>query len=327
MWRASLFALLSALVAVAVLGDGAARGSEPPIVLRIPDCPAAPLSLDAFLGSLKAELAGRTPPCCALDAGDAPAGMRVTLSIEPCGPGADQVAIAVRGAGGQMGERRIALGDILPGARPRALALAVAELVRAVAEAPAPSSAPALAAIPARAQNPPAARALVASGLLEARLYPGHRLTLWGLRADLQTIRRDWQAAFGLDLVAGDPEVPLGDVRTGMIGAVFEVGRRVQTSHLALDIGPTASVAWMHLAGHATAPDSAAGTGSALVASIGGRLAVDVPGGPSGTRLRGLAEAGGVLEGAEAAVNGSPAAGARGFYLLLALGVGSGARR
>ena len=148
-----------------------------------------PSPIEAFLGSLEVELAGHVPPCCVLapppaanDAGTS--GLLVALSLDSCDAGASAVDVRVHDGGrGTTAERRVGLGDIPAEARPRALALATAELVHSLAQAP---PAPPVAAPPTNATGPAAtppataqARGLgarsagVASGERHAALGPG----------------------------------------------------------------------------------------------------------------------------------------------------------
>ena len=57
--------------------------------------------------------------------------IKVTLSIEPCDPATEQIGITVDVTDPpRTVERQVSLADLPPEARPRALALAVAELIR-----------------------------------------------------------------------------------------------------------------------------------------------------------------------------------------------------
>ena len=114
------------------LGLAASRArAAPPDAARIhvaaPGC-AAPL----LVRSLQVELAAVGPDCCTVDESPAasPPGA-IGLTIDPCDPEADQIAIALSDpARGGAIRRDLPLADVSPPARPRALALAVAELIR-----------------------------------------------------------------------------------------------------------------------------------------------------------------------------------------------------
>lgn len=135
-------------LALAVTPARAADAGSP-IRVSIPACPSYPFAVEAFLVSLEVELAGQAPPCCLLaPPGTAAAagtgGPLVTLALEPCGAGATSVSILLHDpARAQDTDRRVGLGDIPAEARPRALALAVAEMVHTLLAAPPPASPPA----------------------------------------------------------------------------------------------------------------------------------------------------------------------------------------
>src|SRR5262245_12759073 len=92
---ARVAALLAALALPAATaraaGTGAPVASPPPpagpaaVQVIAPMCEAVPLSLPAFLDSLRVELAGRATSCCAASGrGTEPGTVRVALAVEPC---------------------------------------------------------------------------------------------------------------------------------------------------------------------------------------------------------------------------------------------------
>ena len=116
---------VSMAVAIAIGSGNAAAADPPPIRVSVPACSSTPFSVEAFLGSLAVELAGHVPACCLLEqaasptVGDSPAGLRVTLSIEPCDSSATSVDVRVHDAAHATdSERRVGLGDIPIEARP-----------------------------------------------------------------------------------------------------------------------------------------------------------------------------------------------------------------
>src|SRR6476661_5266980 len=122
-----------ALVA-AVLAPVTARAADIPLIRIFPPaCETGPVSVDDFVDALRVELAGRQPHCCVVGpGGDAAAdAIRVSLSIQPCEEATQQVGVAVEvTASARTITRDVSLADLPPEARPRALALAVAELIR-----------------------------------------------------------------------------------------------------------------------------------------------------------------------------------------------------
>src|SRR6476469_7258428 len=125
-----------ALVA-AVIAPITARAADLPVIRVFPPaCAVAPVSPDDFIDALRVELAGRQPHCCVVGPGGDAAtdAVKVTLSIEPCDPATQQVAVTVDvAAPPRTIQRQVSLADLPPEARPRALALAVAELIRSAA--------------------------------------------------------------------------------------------------------------------------------------------------------------------------------------------------
>src|SRR5260221_182189 len=135
-----------------------------------PACPIAPVSVPAFVDSLRVELAGRAR---------APGGTLVTLAIEPCDAATARVHVEVTIDARPAGESDVGLDDIAVEARPRALALAVAELVRAQ-----PNSAPPLPSA-ATTPPPPTVPARPTAGFSADALFellPNRDTRLWGGR-------------------------------------------------------------------------------------------------------------------------------------------------
>ena len=106
------------------------------VVVSSQQCEADSFPLTAFLDSLRVELAGRGLHCCALaEPGDVTSPkvpLRVNIAqLGPCGTELERVRITVQKPDGlRTLDREISLSDVAPSARPRALALAVAELIR-----------------------------------------------------------------------------------------------------------------------------------------------------------------------------------------------------
>jgi hypothetical protein len=332
------FQVLMIAAVVALASASADAEDAPPIRIFVPACSSAPFSVEAFLGSLEVELAGHVPACCLLDRappqpGDDPhAGLRVTLSIDPCDGSATSVDVRVRDPSRTTeSERRVGLGDIPIEARPRALALAVAELVHS-ATVPAPAAPPAIAAAPPGASFARAgdsggtARTRVPwvflSGIIEIEAHPGHNLTVWGVRPSIAVARGHWQGAVDVDFMAGDPSVAFGDVSTRLLTGTLAAGPRLSLGHLIVDAAACGRFGWAWMAGHTDDANAVASSGSAPFASVGGRVGIFLPTAARVSHLRALVEAGAVIHGLEAAVNGSTAAGLTGGYLLFGLGFG-----
>jgi hypothetical protein len=328
------------MVAAVVAFSSASAGATdaPPIRIVVPACSSAPFSVEAFLGSLEVELAGHVPACCVLDRvppqpGDDPhAGLRVTLSIDPCDGSATSVDVRVRDSARTTdSERRVGLGDIPIEARPRALALAVAELVHS-ATAPPPVAPPAITGAPAGASVARAADSagtplprvpwIFLSGILELEAHPGHNMALWGVRSSVAVARGHWQAALDVEALTGDPSVALGDVSTRLLAGTLAAGPRFSLRHLIVDAAACGRFGWGWMAGHTGDTNAVASTGSAPFATAGGRLGIFLPTAARVSHLRALVEAGAVIHGLDATVNGTTAAGLTGGYVLFGLGFG-----
>jgi len=323
---------LPALAAAAVLALGAlpVRGAEtPPIRVSVPSCPSTPFSVEAFLGSLEVELAGHLPPCCVLAppaaANEAGApGLLVGLSLDSCDGNASAVDVRVHdGSRGTSAERRVGLGDIPPEARPRALALAAAELVHSLAQAPPPPPvAPPPTATSSAGEKSQRLPTFAVSGTIELESHPGNNMLLFGVAAALAAARGHWQAALDLQYLAGDPSVSLGDVNTNLFAAALTAGPRFALGHVVFDLGATARLGWCWMHGHVGESNAMAGSGSALVGSAGGRVGMILPTASGVSHLRAFLEGGGTIHGLEADVNGTAEAGLAGGYLLVGLGFG-----
>jgi hypothetical protein len=324
------------VIAAAIASTNAIAGAAdtPPIRISVPACSSMPFSVEAFLGSLEVELAGHVPACCLLDRvtflhGDDPyAGLRVTLSIDPCDGTATSVDVDVRDPAHTTGlERRVGLGDIPIETRPRALALAVAELVHSATVAP-----PAIAAAPPDAQfrrssdlgGAPRLRVpwIFLSGIIEIETHPGNNMTLWGVRPSVALARGHWQGALDIDLMAGDPSVTFGGVSTRILAGTLAAGPRFSLGRLIVDVAACGRFGWGWMSGHTIDVNAVASSGSAPFASAGGRLGIFVPTAAQVSHVRALVEAGTMIHGIDATVNGIAAAGLTGSYVLFGLGFG-----
>jgi|GEM_PF-2248859 len=337
--RAFLSRVLMAAAAIALTSAHAGAADAPPIRLSVPACSAAPFSVGAFLGSLEVELAGHLPACCLLDqgpqplAGDPHAGLRVTLSIDPCDGSATAVDIHVQDpARGTDLERQVELSDIPIEARPRALALAVAELVHS-ATVPPPVAAPPLTAAappdaslagPGDSGGAPRPRVpwIFLSGIIEIEAHPGHNMTLWGVRPSVAVARGHWQGALEVDFMSGDPSITLGDVSTRLLAGTLATGPRFSLGHLIVDLAACGRFGWAWMAGHTSDANAVASSGSAPFTSAGGRLGIFLPTAAQVSHLRALVEVGAMIHGLDATVNGTSAAGLTGGYVLFGLGFG-----
>jgi hypothetical protein len=280
-----------------------------------PACPIAPLSIPAFVEALRVELTSR---------GATPGATLVSLSVEPCDTSTTHVQVSVNDAASGRGSARdIDLADVTFDARPRALALAVAELVRGALP-------PASPLVPPPAPAPPPAADVVASPTLVAidahallDLYPARDTHLWGGRVSVSGVGGRWQHGGFADLASGERSFAQGRIELLSLGGGAFIGARWTWRHVALSPGVAASAAWSRAQGHASAPGVVAGTGSAATAAVRARLQASLLVGRA-LSLSALFEAGYVVRAFDATIDGVPATGLSGAALVFGLGLGFG---
>jgi hypothetical protein len=309
------------------------RGSQAEsVVVSPPQCKATSFELAPFLDSLRVELAGRGFFCCTVapPGNETPAAsmLEVRLEIVPCTADADRLHASARApVDSRAVERVISLADVARTARPRALALAVAELVRwleqgaedttteavVVQATAAPSST-------AEPQSPARPLALALGVEAEARGLPTRDTMMWGGRARLVAHRR-WLRV-DLDLGASYARVPgeLGVVSLRCASAGLGLGPRFATRTVIAHLGLRAELGRVWIRGKPALADVRAGSGSDLIANVGLRLSLEAP--AQGKLRPSLTlESGGILRGVKANVDGQPVAGMTGYYVLVALGI------
>jgi hypothetical protein len=317
--RLAVVAVLAGLPPVA----RAQVGAPPQLVVRAPtaDCAAAPPFL-AFVDSLRVELASSGPACCSIVAPDAAvAAPALTLTLTGCDPGADGFTIEVADlATGRTRSRRISFADVTPDARPRALALAVAELVRST-EAAASSETPAPSAVEPVTPSPDSAAQ--GAALADVRAYPGAHTVLWGGRVAMATGGRRWRGELDLGAAGGSRQVSLGTVDVTLAAAGLAVGPRFRAGAWAFDVGAVGELGWARIDGEPGQAGVTAGSGSGLTAAVGARAAAEAPTTRS-LRFRLVVEAGGVVRRLTGDVNDVEAAGISGPYLRLGVGLETG---
>jgi hypothetical protein len=302
------------------------------VAVSPPQCKAASFELAPFLDSLRVELAGRGLSCCTVapPSNEAPASrmLVVRLEIVPCTTDADRLHASARApVDSRAVERVISLGDVARTARPRALALAVAELVRWLEQGAGNTTTEAV-VVPATAapsstaepQSPARPLALALGVEAEARGLPTRDTMMWGGRARVVAHRR-WLRV-DLDLGASYARAPgeLGVVSLRSASAGLGLGPRVAVGAVSAHLGLRAELGYAWIRGETGLADVRTGSGSDLIANLGLRLALEAP--AQGKLRPGLAlESGGILRGVKANVSGQPVAGMTGYYVLLALGI------
>jgi hypothetical protein len=284
------------------------------------------------------ELTGQGHGCCELEEPAHPSSieaMRLRIEIDPCAAVPDRVAVTVDEPGrGRQARGPIAMWDVPDEARPRTLALAVAEIIRAVdredaggvaapAAAPpppprAPPPPPPLPPPPPRAPAPAPAPSVRAAG--ELRVYPARDTTLWGGRVALARVDRGWHRDLDLGVLAGRHRHALGDIVLRAVSAGLTFGARVTLGPLLADVGLRAELGWAWIEGESSSTSVRTGAGAGLVGGAGLQVALQ---GPQGRALgaRAILEGGAALRGLDAQANGQTAAGIAGPYVLIGVGI------
>jgi hypothetical protein len=324
-------AVFIAVAGIACPGWAAVERAPAARVVEVtpPVCGSGSFQAVAFLDSLRVELAGRGLACCTLaePGGEGDTGaLRVTLELVPCAADAEQILASARDpSDGRVVAREISFSDVAETARPRALALAVAELIRTLGHPPEKPTPPPPAAVVSSTPPPPpsptrAARlSLALEG--EARVLPTRSTTVWGARARIMVPWRGLHA--DLDVGGGYASAgsDLGDValRTASLGVGF--GPRLTTRAAVIDFGLHAELGWAWIRGDPVSADVHSGSGSGVTSSVGLRVAAALP---AAFKIRPCLalEGGGVLQGAQGRSSGQTVVGMTGYYLLAALGIG-----
>lgn len=301
------------------------------VVLSLPLCKVDVFPLVAFVDSLRVELAGRGLDCCTLaNPGDGiatAAALQVKVEIVPCVADADRVQVtAYSPADSRTVERQVSLADVVQPARPRALALAVAELIRSLGLGRGESSKTIAVSAQASAAPPPSrpeAARLTALSIhveAEARGLPTRQTIMWGGRARFTGQRRMFHVDLDLGADYARARSELGNVFLLSASAGLGLGPRFAIRNLILDLGPRAELGWAWIRGEPAFAQVRTGAGSDLISGVGFRGSIEAP---AQVRIRPslTLESGGMIRGVKAEVNGQPVAGVTGYYLLAAFGI------
>ena len=276
-----------------------------------PTCPIAPVSVPSFVDALRVELAGHP---------SGPGTTLVTLAVEPCDTATTRVRVAVTSdTSASAWARDVGLEDITLEARPRALALAVAEIVRGVETTFAPPPPPVAAAPPPPANEGPW---FVARGALDAlvELFPSRDTTLWGGRLSASLERPHLALALFGEAAAGAHGYASGDVALQTFGGGVVVGPRWVSRRLTVSPALVGALGWARIQGHARQPDVATGAGADLTVALRARLEVSAVV-VRFVSVRAFVEGGWMVRGLDATVDGARAAGVSGATLLGGVGL------
>jgi hypothetical protein len=314
-----------ALAAVAIAPITARAADLPVIRVYPPECASAPVGFDEFVDALRVELAGRQPHCCVVGPGGEAAAdaVKVTLVIEPCDPATEQISVGVDvTAPPRTVQREVSLADLPPEARPRALALAVAELVRTASEPAQPVEVPA--PKPDHPEETPAPLMLTGGVAGDVRYFFSHPTAMIGARLGLSLAYARLQVTLDVGAAATSSRQTMGDVSGDvsilLASASLFVGPRFALGPAVATFGPAASLGWASIKGRSDDPTVINGEGGRVVSTVGVRVGIEGPV-PRVLRIFGYLEGGGTVLGVNADVAGQPAIGASGPYGLLAVGV------
>jgi hypothetical protein len=284
-----------------------------------------------FLDYLRVELSGRGLVCCTVadltSGATAAASVRVSIEIVPCSSDGEGVQLSARDLANSRGaDRRVSLSDIAPAARPRALALVVAELIRSLGQ-PAPDDAAPRVAVSTEGSPPKVAElerprpSRVSINLEgEARLLPSRDTTMWGGRVRLVAPWRWLHADLDLGADYASAQVDLGEVllRSATVGVT--VGPRFPAQVAIIDLGLRAELGWAWIRGETGLADVRAQSGSDLVSSMGLRASLEIPARMT-VRPSLALEGGYVLHGVKGEADAQAVVGMTGYYLLATLGI------
>ena len=215
----------------------------------------------------------------------------------------------------------VSLTDVARTARPRALALAVAELIQNLTHSPRDAS-PA----PANAGTPPALStpaAVVRTGLRvgvgpELRVLPGGHATLWGGRLWLAASRAAWQLTVDLGGDQGSTTRDAGTITLAMATAGIAAGPRFEVGGAVADVALAAAFGWARAEGSSSQPGVSTNAGTRIVGSVGARIGFEAPA-ATVVGLRGTLEAGATVASLNAQIDGVKAAGVVGVYVAIGM--------
>jgi hypothetical protein len=316
-WRLTTAPYSVLLASVLLLAPRAARADAPALVrLSVPACANEAFDVAAFSHTVTIEL--RADGVESVDVSPEPLPRdptsvaakplaTVTLVAAPCTADAADMEITIEdSATAKTVRRRLSLGDVARPARPRAIALAVAELLRAswselrlpdapppsvpvppsvrlaVFEHPPPVAAPPVVATPPVVVPPPVpppAPTVRLGAAIAARFFPSAGSTLLGPNVALSygaaetiplRLRLDASALFG---TAYEPS---GSVATTLVTGGVAVVLAHASGPVDVEVGPRGEVGWGRVAGTAATAGQSATAGSEGVVTLAGLVALRV---------------------------------------------------
>ena len=269
---------------------------------------------------------------------------RLTLTAVPCTPDGLQVDVTIEDAATNKTVRRaMSLSDLPRESRPRALALGVAELVRAtwaelaLSNAVTPSTpvpdpvrravVATLRLTPASPVSPPAAAPteplVTLAAAVAARMYPTYSTALVGPQIAFAvgpSSRLPLRLQLDSSFFAATVHDPLGTIalRAWTAGASLMVARTGET--IGVGVGPRVGIGWAWASGQAAAPGTTAHSAGGTVADLAMTAELCVALGAGFWASAGL-EVGGALRPLVAQANGRDVGGIGGVFTGVALGL------
>lgn len=290
-----------------------------------PTCKAGFPTMVPFLDSLRVELAGRALACCTIvESGKGTSldrAVRVTVELDPCVTEGARVQVSVQDqANGWAMHREVALDDVAASARPRALALAVAELIRSIEQTPPPEplwpTPRAVEPVPTSVHHTPTSLQLQG----ELRALPTRDTTIWGGRMQLSVPWHHLHVDIDLGGGFASAHDDLGDVLLRSASVGMGLGPRFASRTVTLDLGLRAEMGWTWIRGESQRAGVRTQSGSAWTSCAGLRGAIQVPA-ALWVRPSLALEGGFVLHGVKGESSNQPVVGMTGYYLLAALGL------
>lgn len=336
--------ILTALVWANASRADVAETPEPhPIWIRTAPCAAASSAIETFVATLNVELAGHGQGRCEWAAPEQilpETAVVIELTLESCNWVLPRVIVSVSRGSAQRAQRSISLSDVAVSARPRALALLVAEWVRHVdrddlgepADPPSPAAATPPAAIPApvelavsdskpRRLHPPVRWNAEAAG--ELRYAPHLHSPLWATHLGITRVQQRLRIEAEVAGVWAQRHVEQGQLNLSSAFIGLLVGPRFVTGPVAFDVSAHSELGWVHVKGERASTQVIPQGGSGPAMNLGLRLSMEAP---EHWRLRPRLsiEGGGTPLAFTANVNGHSALGFSGGYALLAIAAAVG---
>jgi hypothetical protein len=255
----------SVAILIATIGAARAQGApagEAALAVVASRCNEVPWSVGAWVEILRAELAGDGVRVQPSDAAGTAAAHRVTVEPDRCDAAASAATLTFS-SGDLRRTRTLTLADVVPAARARVLAIAVADLVRqgvaAVRTAqptPVPLSPVDVRVRVERSSPDPSASGMSAciAAVAEGKIFAQGNAGLFGARLAADFGWGLWRARADAGILSGTGHDLLGDVDETV--ATFGVGLLAMggTRRISLGVGPRAEAGAGWFAGKSNSP-------------------------------------------------------------------------